>query len=463
MIIQGDQVQLPEILLDLTQITSSNQPLYLVGGAVRDYLLGRSCKDYDIVCSQEARKAARNFADQMHGAFFTLDEARQTYRVLIGSDSDQKTMIDFATMRGNSIEEDLAARDFTINAMAIDLNAPNRIIDPHKGGRDLQEKWLRPVSADSFTADPLRVIRAIRYAVNLDLKLEPETSGMIRSSVGELEHVSAERKRDELFKILDGKNIHTSLSLMQHFHVLEHFPLLVNDDFARVQSLSRVLEELLGWLTGTTEIEKQAAFHQVSLFVQLQKYEENFREHFLVENSASRTRKALLFLTALLDTKSDEMQERNFEALALSVEELNCIMNFHRGYAECARLLHSSERPTAVEIYDFYRLTASSGVDLVVSNLAEYRTRIGAEFSNNEWLQRLTLAETLLKAWWEQPELIRPVPLLDGDEIIQSGQLPPGPIIGEILEALVYMQIAGSVKTKKEAFAWLASWLDKRK
>ena len=176
MIDQGDQVQLPRILLDLRQITPSNQPLYLVGGAVRDYLLGKKCQDYDIVCAVEARTTAKRFADHLKGAFFSLDEERKTYRVLINQASGQKTVVDFATRQGATIIDDLAERDFSINAMAVDLNDAHQIIDPNKGGRDLQEKWLRPVNDASLTADPLRVIRAVRYAVNLDLKIDSRTS-----------------------------------------------------------------------------------------------------------------------------------------------------------------------------------------------------------------------------------------------------------------------------------------------
>jgi len=107
----GARVQLPQILLDLRQITPSDQPLYLVGGAVRDYLLGKDCRDYDIVCQGQTRTIARHYADHVKGAFFTLDDARKTYRVLIDQASEYKTILDFATMQGESINDDLAQRD----------------------------------------------------------------------------------------------------------------------------------------------------------------------------------------------------------------------------------------------------------------------------------------------------------------------------------------------------------------
>lgn len=459
MIDQGARVQLPKILLDLRKITPSDQPLYLVGGAVRDYLLGKKCQDYDIVCPRETKSIAKHFADHIKGAFFTLDEARKTYRVLIDQASDQKTILDFATMQGESINDDLAQRDFSINAMAVDMNDAHQIIDPNKGGRDLQEKWLRPVQDMSLIADPLRVVRALRYAVNFDLKIEPRTALLIGEAVPLLGSVSIERKRDELFKILDGKNIHTALRLLQHFSVFNHFPLPVATDFKQVLNLTRELEEILGWLTGYRELEKQASFHQVSLILELGVYKDRIKEHFFTQNPSNRNRKALLYLSILLDHISGDLESRLPDYLALSADESNSIILFSRGFSHCERLMSSVEALNHVAIFDFYRDTAATGVDLVITNLAQYQNRIGAEFSQAEWLQRLRNAKKLLRAWFEEPELIHPVPLLNGDDIMQQLDLKPGPLIGELLDRLIHEQVAGTVTTKTEALDYVASVL----
>lgn len=452
-------MQLPQILLDLRQITPSDQPLYLVGGAVRDYLLGKDCRDYDIVCQGQTRTIARQYADHVKGAFFTLDDTRKTYRVLIDQTSEYKTILDFATMQGESINDDLAQRDFTINAMAVDLNDARQIIDPNRGGRDLQEKWLRPVSDKSLINDPLRVVRALRYALKLDLKIEPPTTALISEAVPLLGGVSIERKRDELFKILDGKNIHTALRLLQHFSVFDHFPLPVATDFQRVLDLTRELEEVLGWLTGCRELEKQSSFHHVSLIKELGVFKDRLRAHYLTENPSNRTRKALLYLSILLGHQLDERDTTSADLLALSTEESNSIKLFSRGFLDIERWMGSLEVPKPAAIFDFYRDFASTGVDLVIANLAQYRTRIGADFSQAEWLRRLSNAKTFLQAWFEQPELLDPVPLLNGDDIMQQFDLKPGPLIGELLDRIIHEQVAGTVTTKKEALDRVASLL----
>lgn len=452
-------MQLPEFLLDLKSIVQSEQPLYLVGGAVRDFLLGIPCKDYDIVCTADTQKIARQFADKQKGDFFTLDETRKTYRVLVERGSAQRIEIDFATMLGESIEEDLEKRDFTINAMAVAINNPGQIVDPHKGGRDLQEKWLRPVDSESFIADPLRVIRAIRYSVNLGLKLEPTTSSLIRNAVEGLDLVSSERKRDELFKILNGKRIHTSVMLMRQFGILDYFPFHMDQDISHLIDLCRELEEVLDWLTGSKEIEKQAAFHQVSLLVQLGRFTKKFQDHFLRENPSNRTRKALLFATLLACAKSEALFNDNLRALTLAACESEAIEKYRRGREGCDRIINYPTGLSPKQIHEYYQNTGSAGVDLVISNLAEYRTRLGAEFSQEVWMNRLMQADALLDAWWEHPEIIRPVPMLNGDEIQQLSQLMPGPIIGELLDELVGLQLTGTIKTKEAALKWLASWI----
>ncbi len=459
MIDQGDQVQLPRILLDLRQITPSNQPLYLVGGAVRDYLLGKKCQDYDIVCAVEARTTAKRFADHFKGAFFSLDEERKTYRVLINQASGQKTVVDFATMQGGTIIDDLAERDFSINAMAVDLNDAHQIIDPNKGGRDLQEKWLRPVNDGSLTADPLRVIRAVRYAVDLDLKIDSRTSSSIVDAASLLESVSIERKRDELFKILDGKKIQTALRLLRHNEVFDHFPMPVKTDFQQVLSQIRELEEILDWLTGGIGLEKQASFHQVSLILELGGFKDKLRALYLAENSSNRTRKALINLSLLLDPVSRERESNLTALLALSVDESSSLEIFNKALGDCERLMSAPENPKPAAIYDFYRNTAATGVDLVIASLACYRTRIGAEFSQTEWLQRLGNAKTLLRAWFDQPEIIHPSPLINGDEIMEQFKLKPGRLIGQLLDGLIHEQLAGNLTTKKEALDWIASRL----
>ena len=190
----------PEIVFKPLKYLLPGDSIFLVGGAIRDILIARPIKDIDFVVSRNPREIARKLADELDAAYFVLDEERNTCRVLLEQKSQNKIIFDFAQMRGGSIEEDLMKRDFTINAMAVDLSKPNVIIDPLRGEKDLIDKQLRLVTSTSLTDDPIRTIRAIRYAVNLGLRIEKDTSIRIHSAIEDLDRVSMERKRDELFK-----------------------------------------------------------------------------------------------------------------------------------------------------------------------------------------------------------------------------------------------------------------------
>ncbi|MGB3903534.1 MAG: hypothetical protein WBB22_01295 [Anaerolineae bacterium] len=154
-------------------LTEHSCEAYLVGGYVRDRLMGRETEthDLDLAVAREAIGLARRAADRLGGAFVLLDEERQTARVVL-RDENERFYVDFASLRGDSVETDLAGRDFTINAMAINAQdaAPRpQLIDPYGGGQDLDRKVVRAVSDTIFRDDPVRLLRAVRLAAELEM------------------------------------------------------------------------------------------------------------------------------------------------------------------------------------------------------------------------------------------------------------------------------------------------------
>jgi tRNA nucleotidyltransferase (CCA-adding enzyme) len=178
-------------------------PVYLVGGAVRDLLLGRGRADIDLVVEGDAAALASEL-----GADVTSHERFGTAKLwLDGHDVDVATArtesyphpgalpaVDSATLT-----EDLRRRDFTINAMAIPLHGEPRLIDPHGGQSDLAAKRLRVLHPRSFEDDPTRAIRAARYAARFGFELEPETAGLLRGA--DLGTVSKDRREAELLRL----------------------------------------------------------------------------------------------------------------------------------------------------------------------------------------------------------------------------------------------------------------------
>lgn len=172
----------------------------LVGGAIRDLLLGIPPLDFDFATEHDPTPLARALAGEGGGHWFWLDERRRQSRVGIGSCS-----FDFAPWRAATLYGDLAARDFTINAMALDLAgalSTGELIDPLGGRADLVSRVLRCAGPEVLQDDPLRILRGIRHAVELGLTVEPGCLDIMRATVPQLASSAPERVRLEIWKIL---------------------------------------------------------------------------------------------------------------------------------------------------------------------------------------------------------------------------------------------------------------------
>jgi hypothetical protein len=167
---------------------------YVVGGAVRDELLGRPVVDVDIAC-REPEAAARAYRRAAGGAVFLLSGRHGAWRVAL---PDRRT-VDFTLLRG-TIEEDLAGRDFTINAIARPV-AEGAPIDPFGGLQDVEARVLRAVSDRVFRDDPLRLLRAVRLEGDLGARLDPQTEGIVRRDARLVGRAAGERILAELLRI----------------------------------------------------------------------------------------------------------------------------------------------------------------------------------------------------------------------------------------------------------------------
>ncbi|MDX2479627.1 MAG: hypothetical protein QNK24_04740 [Desulfuromusa sp.] len=197
----------PELTLLISNTLKSDIDFWLVGGCLRNTLLDLPQVDIDIACSGDPTVLTQAWAAEVSGDWFWLDSNRRQSRVLL---QDGLT-VDFSPLRAPSIIEDLQLRDFTINALALPLDKsfPNsKLLDPLGGVNHLLKKQLHSCSAQSFTDDPLRMLKGIRHAVALDFELSAETLEQIISSAHLIVNVAGERSRDELAKILNAeKNI----------------------------------------------------------------------------------------------------------------------------------------------------------------------------------------------------------------------------------------------------------------
>jgi poly(A) polymerase len=185
---------------------------WVVGGAIRDAALGREVTDVDLAVGGDERGAAEAIARAVGGPCFQLSDEFATWRVLA---ADGAWHVDVARLRDDSIQADLALRDFTVNSVAIELaDLEATPLDPTGGLADLDDRVLRAVSEHSFIDDPLRVLRGARIAAEVPLEVEPATAGLARAAAGRVVETAGERQLAELRLVLTGPDPIRGLSLL---------------------------------------------------------------------------------------------------------------------------------------------------------------------------------------------------------------------------------------------------------
>jgi len=202
---------------DIAVSALAGDAAWLVGGAVRDELLGRPTDDLDVVVDGDVRAAARAVARAAVGPAFELSDEFGSWRVIA---PDRAWQIDLSPLRGGSLEADLALRDFTVNAIAEPLGGGQRV-DPHGGAADLAAGRLRAVGPRALADDPLRVVRLVRLVAQLGLEADEETLALGRSSAPRAAHVAQERVFAELKRVIAGDGVVASLALMDALGLTE--------------------------------------------------------------------------------------------------------------------------------------------------------------------------------------------------------------------------------------------------
>lgn len=475
------------LLSQLRGVIDPAASAWLVGGVVRDQLAGKPCHDIDLIFPDDPRKTARRAADGLGGKFFTLDEARGIYRILLDFDG-QTYMVDLARYQAPSLEEDLRLRDFTVNAMAVKLHEPTTGLDPLHGHQDLKDKILRPCSAEAFTNDPVRTIRAARMSLGFGLRLAPGVSGQIRAAGPLLDNVSAERKRDELLKLLDGLHPASGIRLLDAFDVLprlfpelmplkgmEQTPPHTMDGWEHTLAVITHLDRLLDLFLQPSNLLDDGGNLMLGLTAgKLGKFREGIQDHYRNLLNPFRSRKSLNLLAALLhdtgkpqtrtvgvdgrahfyrhETVGADMVRNIAASMALSEVEVNMLAVMTANHMKPRYLSEMKPLPDRRNVYRYYRATGEAGVDTCFLSLADSLAKTNLMPQQDAWAQELDKAAIYLQGWFEERRTwVEPERLVNGDDLMQVFKLPPGPILGEILDRVREAQAAGEILDRDAA------------
>ncbi len=484
----------PDILLDI-QALLHDWPgeIYVVGGAVRDAMLHRPLHDIDLAAPVNAATLARKIANHFKGDFFILDAERDVGRALIDS-PDGKLVFDVARFRASTFLDDLIDRDFTINAMAVDLKGDlGLLIDPLDGEADIHGKQLRRCAPDALTDDPIRALRAVRQSVQLGLRIEPDTLRDLRSVVPLLKAVSPERVRDELIKILSLPKPITALRIadavglldavlpeMNPLHDLQQSSPHIFDGWKHTLAVVEYLTGIFATISYTRTDNTAASFAFGAMVIQFDRYRKQLIAHLEATWPNERPHRALLMLAALLhdagkpasqsldldgrvrflghESVGAELASARAVALRLSNTERQRLVAIVQNHMRPLLLTD----PTPRAIHRFWRQLGETGVDVCLLALADFLATYGAQLEQDAWINFIERIGLLLEAYYDKRQtLIEPPPLVDGLQLMKKLGIKSGPLVGELLNLIREGQVAGEIRSVDEALQLARNQLNK--
>jgi poly(A) polymerase len=456
---------------------------YVVGGFLRDALLGRESHDVDLSVTGDPLTLGPELADALNGNYFPLAEERRMVRVLL---AEPPVYVDLLPLRGD-VESDLRGRDFTIDAMAAPLGQAAAgtadVIDPTGGRDDLRRRLVRVIGEEAFRADPLRPLRGARLAVELEFEVDPDTADLIREHAGSLAQAAAERQRDELMRVLAtpraglGLRLLDSLALLErllpeltdsrgveqpkehYWNVLDHsleavgkLDILLTEDEPRDRLGRRLWRELWGQLAGW----------------------EGARDYFREEVLAERPRSVVLKLGGLLHDIA-KPESKTFDAtgrmrffghadvgadkagrvmrrLRFSAREVALVQTMVKAHLRPVQMGQQGP-PTRRALYRYFRDCGDAAIETLFLSLADHLATVGPRVSMSDWRNHVSLVNYILTKRFQEEEVTSPAKLLGGDELMTELNLSPGPVVGRLLETVREAQAAGEISTREEGLA----------
>jgi len=434
-------------------------PVWWVGGPVRDALLLRPWLDGDIAC-RHAQRMAKALQRKLRAKLITLDEHYRIYRVILPAGG---LTLDVAELQGKTIQDDLARRDFSINTMAR-LVGQDAIVDPWKGLADLRRKKIRALSARVLKEDPIRRLRAFRFAAQLNFTIDAQTRRWIRG--GTFKSIAAERIRGELLKLLTSPRAGAALAAMDASGLL----IEIFEDLEACRRTGRAYYGPGGVLTHSLNTVRNFEWLCEHLDTIVSAHAEACQA-YLDFPIGGFPRRAWLKLGALLHdigkpATAQKIQGRlrffgHEEVGAHQISPLAQRLRFSRQETQLVRLwvkhhmrlggLAAASDVTPKAFFRYFRDLQGEGLGMVLISLADHfdylaRARWG---KNTDPVERQ--ARALMAQYFQKNEALTLPRLVDGHDIMRRLKLKPSPLIGQILRAVEEGQLDGRFRTRADA------------
>jgi tRNA nucleotidyltransferase/poly(A) polymerase len=431
---------------------------YLVGGCVRDLLLGRETFDLDLVTFSDVWGLARQIEAILEGKAFWIDRERKVVRVAL---KRGKLTVDVSPPRGPDIASDLAQRDITINAMAYDTRSAE-LIDPLNGLSDLREGIIRIISEENLKDDPLRGIRCIRFAVQLDFGIEDKTMNLIRAHAGLIHRVSQERIKQEFLKALsvaEGTLFFRYMADTGYIDDLFESPRDLGFDNrgkTRLEYSLKTCREIDGLLR-----------HSHTFLPGIGEY---FNEE--VEQGFSRA--AALRLAAFLSGISAETgneqkgprsgciespghtdpAEEFCRRLSVSCRTIRVVNNTIAGSRRVLDLT-DIQHITGKDMHRLFRSYPECVPEMLLLAMVSSKATVHA-IQNNDASASLEARIAYFWSYYRERYLLqKETPLISGRDIMNAFSLNQGPMIGECLKRVEEARSDGAIRTRDEALEYV--------
>ena len=452
----------------ISDILPKTKGAYIVGGSVRDLLLGKLPADYDIAVIENPKTFAEKIAEKTSGRLVELGKPGQMlFRVV-----STNYVYDISPIAGASIEDDLLKRDFTINALAWDLSS-KRVIDCVDGQKDIADRKIRMVSKTVFQKDPIRLIRAYRISATFDFNIEPQTNAAIKNNAQLLQTSAGERIRSELFKILAASNSYYFLSQMAKTDVLQAiFPELTDLQtcFQNKYHLFDVFKHTMKAYSHLETILNDCHNFLPEAYGQFKPCTDTFKGALLkcsillhdIGKPLARTidKKGNIHFYGH-GKKSADMTKNIVHRLRFSNHEASYIDFIIRNHIRPLFLFiaHQNKTITQKGITRFFLKCGKYAPDLLIHTMADIKGKGNKNDERNEAF--INFAKEMVKYYFSyfQPEKSKPS-LITGRDLINNFALTPSPLFKKILRRVEEARISKKINNKDEAMALVKKILE---
>lgn len=457
-----NRIKTDEILKKISD--DYNNEIYIVGGSVRDFAMGKETLDRDlIVIDEHAKDFALKLSNAFSATFVPMDEINNIYRIVL---PDKVNYIDITNPVQNSLNVDLARRDLTINSVAVNLKN-FEVVDNFNGLDDIKNGVLREISEQNFVDDSLRLLRIFRFEAVLGFELSVNLQEIVKKHHALISLPAMERINCEILKLFGGEYAHKALIDMDNCGLLE-------DIFPFISELKRV--------PSNSHHHLDLFYHSIETANQVQILYQNssseVKEHLDSVAFGQLPRLAHLKLAAFLhdigkystwtieedtgrqrfikhDDVGAKMSISILKKMKFSTKQIDYISSMIKSHIYPSHVIVAPELNEKV-MMRFVRKMDKNAIDVIILAMADRLSARGPEITDEIIHQNISGLNKLLNFYLSVKETLEPLPkLLSGNEIMEILDLKPSPKLGKIVNALHEAQLSGDVITKEHAIEFI--------